>query len=221
MHMTDRGLLALVRHEGIVPGLYFDVKQVWTFGIGHTAAAGGPDPATMPRGMPADLDAGIREAFRVFRTDLARYEAAVLRAVKVPLEPHEFDALVSFHYNTGGIAKAALTRHLNAGDRAAAAAAFMGWLKPVAIRQRREAERDLFATGHYPAGTIPVWSVDRNGRVDFSKPIRRLTEGEALALLRPASVPIPRPSVPAVTPEPAIGWLARLSAFFSTLIRKA
>ncbi len=108
--MSDRGLLALVRHEGIVPGPYRDVKQVWTFGIGHTAAAGDPDPAAMPRGMPADLDTGIREAFGVFRADLARYEAAVLRAVKVPLEPHEFDALVSFHYNTGGIAKAALSR---------------------------------------------------------------------------------------------------------------
>lgn len=189
MQMTDRGLLALVRHEGIVPGPYRDVKQVWTFGIGHTAVAGTPDPATMPRGLPADLNAGIREAFRVFRSDLARYEAAVLRAVKVPLEAHEFDALVSFHYNTGGIAKAALTRHLNAGDRSAAAAAFMGWLKPVAIRSRREAERDLFADGRYPTGTIPVWSVDRNGRVDFSRPIRRLTEDEALALLRPASAP--------------------------------
>lgn len=221
MQMTDRGLLALVRHEGIVPGPYTDVKQVWTFGIGHTAAAGAPDPATMPRGMPADLDAGIREAFRVFRDDLARYEVAVLHAVKVPLEPHEFDALVSFHYNTGGIAKAALTRHLNAGERVATAAAFMGWLKPVAIRPRREAERDLFVTGRYPAGTIPVWSVDRNGRVDFSRPIRRLTEDEALALLRPAGVPVSRPSVPAATPEPAAGWLARLSAFFSILIRRA
>ena len=195
MQMTDRGLLALVRHEGIVPGPYTDVKQVWTFGIGHTAAAGLPDPATMPRGMPADLYAGIREAFRVFRSDLARYEAAVLRAVKVPLAPHEFDALVSFHYNTGGIAKAALTRHLNAGDRAAAAAAFMGWLKPAATRSRREAERDLFVTGRYPAGTIPVWSVDGNGRVDFSRPIRRLTEDEALALLRPAGAPVPMQSV--------------------------
>ena len=72
--MTDLGLLALVRHEGLVPGPYLDVKQVWTFGIRHTAAAGSPDPATMPRGMPADLDAGTREAFRVFRADLARYE---------------------------------------------------------------------------------------------------------------------------------------------------
>ena len=83
MHMTDRGLLALVRHEGLVPGPYLDVKQVWTFGIGHTAAAGPPDPATMPRGMPADIDVGIREAFRLFRADLATYEAEVRRRLAV------------------------------------------------------------------------------------------------------------------------------------------
>jgi len=76
------------------------VKNIWTFGIGHTAAAGAPDPAKLPRGMPADLEAGIREAFRLYRTDLAAYEAEVRRAVKVPLAAHEFDALVSFHYNT-------------------------------------------------------------------------------------------------------------------------
>ena len=83
MHMTDWGLLALVRHEGLVPGPYLDVKNIWTFGIGHTASAGPPDPAQMPRGMPADLDAGVREAFRLFRADIVAYEAEVLRAVKV------------------------------------------------------------------------------------------------------------------------------------------
>lgn len=211
MQTTDRGLLALIRLEGVVPGPYLDVKDIWTFGIGHTAAAGPPDPARMTRGMPADLDAGIREAFRVCRTDLATHEAEVLRAVKVPLEPHEFDALVSFHYNTGGIAKAALTRHLNAGNRAAAAAAFMGWLRPAAIRSRREAERDLFARGVYPTGTIPVWSVDRNGRVDFSRPIRRLSEAEALALLRPTGTPMPPPSQPATTPS----WWQRFANLFT------
>lgn len=211
MQTTDRGLLALIRHEGVVPGPYLDVKDVWTFGIGHTAAAGPPDPARMPRGMPADLDAGIREAFRVFRTDLAAYEAEVLRAVKVPLQPHEFDALVSFHYNTGGIAKAALTRHLNAGNRTSAAAAFMGWLKPAAIRSRREAERDLFARGLYPTGTVPVWTVDRNGRVDFSRPIRRLSEVDALAFLRPSGTPMPPPARPATTPS----WWQRLTNIFS------
>lgn len=209
MKTTDRGLLALIRHEGIVPGPYLDVKDVWTFGIGHTAAAGPPDPAQMPRGMPANPDAGIREAFQLFRADLAAYEAEVLRAVKVPLSPHEFDALVSFHYNTGGIAKAALARHLNAGDRMAAAAAFMGWLRPAAIRTRREAERDLFARGSYPTGTIPVWAVDRNGRVDFSRPIRRLSEAEALALMRPVTTP---PSTQLATSP---SWWQRLASFFT------
>jgi hypothetical protein len=81
MHMTDRGLLALARHEGIVPAPYLDVKRIWTFGVGHTAAAGAPDPGRLPRGMPADLDAGIREAMRLFRADLTRYEAEVARAL--------------------------------------------------------------------------------------------------------------------------------------------
>ncbi|MET4128001.1 lysozyme [Roseovarius sp. MBR-6] len=228
MQMTDRGLLALVRFEGLVPGPYLDAKAVWTFGIGHTAAAGSPDPGSMPRGMPADLEARVREAFRLFRADIARYETEVLRAVKAPLEPHEFDALVSFHYNTGGIARAALTRHMNAGDREAAAAAFMGWRRPAAIIPRREAERDLFRHGRYPGGTIPVWAVASDGRVDFSRAIRRLTETQALALLRPQPVPTElsgqaAPAKPTVPPEPIppVGWLARLAAFFSTLIRRA
>lgn len=222
--MTERGILALVRHEGIVPGPYLDVKKVWTFGIGHTVAAGLPDPATMPRCIPGDLDAGIREAFRLFRADIARYEAEVLRAVKVPVEPHEFDALVSFHYNTGGIARAALTRYLNAGDRGAAAHAFMGWLRPAAIRPRREAERDLFREGCYPTGTIPVWAVDHSGFVDLSRPMRRLTEAEALAYLRPhmpvAAINSPEPATQPA-PDASRGWLAQLAAFFTQRPRRA
>ncbi|NEX48272.1 lysozyme [Pseudotabrizicola algicola] len=218
MHMTDRGLLALVRHEGVVPGPYLDVKTVWTFGIGHTAAAGPPDPAKMPRGISADLDAGIREAFRVFRADLAAYEAEVRRAVKVPLEPHEFDALVSFHYNTGAISRATLTKALNVGNRVAAADAFLNWRRPAVIIPRREAERDLFRHGRYPGGTIPVWAVDRGGRVDFSRPVRRLTEAEALALLRLPFVP--QPSVPQPASDAPAGWLARLVGLFTTLIRR-
>ncbi|WP_245873179.1 lysozyme [Albidovulum inexpectatum] len=210
--MTDRGLLAVARHEGIVPGPYRDSTGTWTFGIGHTAAAGPPDPVTLPRGMPDDLDAAIREALRVFRTDLAHYEADVRRAVTVPLEPHEFDALVSFHYNTGGIARAALTRHLNAGNRVATADAFLNWRKPASIIPRRKAERDLFRDGRYPTGTIPVWSVDQTSRVDFSRPIRRLTETQALDLLHPGK--------PRSNPNTPTNWIARLVTFLSTLIRR-
>ena len=219
MIITDRGLLALARHEGIVPAPYLDVTQVWTFGVGHTAAAGAPDPGRLPRGMPADLEAGIREALGLFRVDLACYEAAVLRAVTVPLEPHEFDALVSFHYNTGAIARAALTRHLNVGERAAAGAAFMNWLRPASLRSRREAERDLFLHGRYSDGPIPVWAADADGRVDFSRPVHRLTEPQALALLRPSPAPEPATQV-AIAPRPA-GWLAVLLASLSAAFQRS
>jgi lysozyme len=214
--MSDRGLLALIRHEGIVPGPYLDVNGVWTSGIGHTAAAGPPDPAAMTRGMPADPDAGILEAFAILRADITRYEADVLRAVRVPLASHEFDALVSFHFNTGGIARAALMRHLNAGDREAAAAAFLNWHRPAAIIPRRKAERDLFRHGRYPAGTIPVWGVDGGGRVDFSRPVRRLSEADALALMRPP----PTPATPGA-PDAPTGWLARVTELLTRLLRWA
>ena len=219
MQMTDRGLLALARHEGLVPGPYRDATGTWTFGIGHTAAAGPPDPVEMPRGMPEDLDATIREAFRLFRTDLARYEVEVRRAVTVPLAPHEFDALVSFHYNTGGIARAALTRHLNAGDREAAAKAFLNWRRPASVIPRREAEGDLFRDGRYPTGRIPVWSVDAQGRVDFSRPVHRLTETQALALLRSAQAPVVTRSQP--TPTTQTNWFSRLFAILTHLFKRS
>jgi lysozyme len=140
------------------------------------------------------------------------------RAVKVPPTPHEFDALVSFHFNTGGIAAAALTRHLNAGHRVVAAAAFLNWRGPASIILRRESERDLFRHGRYPGGAIPVWSVGRTGRVDFSHPIRRLSEAKALALMRPQSVP-----VLSVTPTPDVpgSFLSRLAALIANLTRRA
>jgi lysozyme len=219
MIMTDRGLLALARHEGIVPAPYLDVARVWTFGIGHTVAAGAPDPARMPRGMPADLDAGVREALRLFQADLARHEAEVLRAVTVPVAPHELDALVSFHYNTGAIARAALTTALNAGDRAASGTAFMNWLRPASLRARREAERDLFLHGRYPVGPIPVWAADVDGRVDFSRPVRRLTEPQALALLRPT--PAAEPANQVASASRPGGWLAALLASLSAPFQRS
>jgi lysozyme len=173
----------------------------------------------MPRGMPADLDAGIREALQLFQDDLARYEAEVLRAVTVPLSTHEFDALVSFNYNTGAIARAALTRALNAGDRAGAGAAFMNWVRPASLRSRREAERDLFLHGRYPEGPIPVWAANPEGRVDFSRPVRRLGATEALALLRPP--PAAEPVQPVASASRSSGWLAALLASLTAAFQRS
>lgn len=165
MRLSDKGILEIAEHEGIVPAPYRDSVGVWTFGIGHTAAAGGPDPARMPRGMPADVEAAIDHAIALFREDVRKYEDRVRAAVRKPLKQHEFDALVSFDFNTGGIHRAQLTRAINAGDPEAARH-FFGWLKPPEIRKRRTAEKRLFETGDYDANgdDIAVWRVDQTGR---------------------------------------------------------
>ena len=113
MKTSDKGILEIAEHEGVVPAPYRDSVGVWTFGIGHTAA----DPREMNSAMPADVDAAVMRAIDVFRQDLTKYEARVNAAIKVPLKQHEFDALVSFDFNTGGIHRAQLTKAINRGDK--------------------------------------------------------------------------------------------------------
>jgi len=105
MRVSDKGLLEIAEHEGIVPAPYRDSVGVWTFGVGHTAAAGGLDPQEMNGAMPtgAALEAAVDRALEVFREDIPKYEARVNKHIKVPLKQHQFDALVSFDFNTGGI----------------------------------------------------------------------------------------------------------------------
>lgn len=164
MKVSPQGVLEIAGHEGIVPAPYLDSVGVWTYGVGHTKAAGAPDPAQMAKGMPADLDAALRQALALFDKDLDRYEARVNKAVTVPLKQHEFDALVSFDFNTGGIHRAKLTAAINRGDPNAYRH-FMGWLRPPEIRGRRTAEMNLFRTGIYSNKPVPVWRVNDAGKL--------------------------------------------------------
>lgn len=168
MRVSDKGLLEIAEHEGIVPAPYRDSVGVWTFGIGHTAAAGGLDPQEMNGAMPTGdaLEKAIDRAIDLFRLDVRKYEGRVNAAIKVPLEQHEFDALVSFDFNTGGIYRAKLTQAINAGD-SNAARHFMGWLRPPEIRKRRTAEMRLFQTGDYDANgdQIPIWKTNGKGKL--------------------------------------------------------
>lgn len=165
MKISPKGVLEIAEHEGIVPAPYKDSEGVWTVGIGHTAAAGGPDPARLPRGMPPDLDGAILEYLRLFDADLDKYEARVNEAVARPLKQHQFDALVSFDLNTGGIFRAKLTEAINRGDMSGDG--FMGWLKPKSIVRRRRDEQALFLTGRYEANgdSIAIWRVGEDGQL--------------------------------------------------------
>lgn len=211
MKTSTEGLIALVGHEGIVLSRYKDSVNVWTIGIGHTKAAGGINPETFKGTL------SLQQAIDLLRTDIVKYEDAVNKAVKVPLTQYEFDALVSFHYNTGAIARATLTKTLNAGDKVSAGKQFMNWVKPPEIKGRRQAESTLFLTGKYPAPMATIYPADAAGKVQWSKGarvnVRELLDAGNIAtppLPKPAPVPTPKPVV--IEPQPVSdgNWLAKL-----------
>ena len=186
MRTSDRGIAFLVAHEGVVPAPYYDSVNVLTYGVGHTRAAGAPDPATLPRGMPADLDAALRDVFTVFRRDLVKYETDVDRALAgMSVAQHEFDAAVSFHFNTGAIGTATWVKSWRSGRKAQAAAEMMNWKKPAEIIPRRQAEQALFQSGTYGTKSAAVWPVNAAGRITW-KAVRTLSQSQILDMMKPA-----------------------------------
>lgn len=111
----------------------------WTIGWGATGKGIGPGTVWTAQQCDARLEA-----------DLARYSAEVSRALgEAPTSQQQFDALVSFHYNTGAIGRATLTRLHQAGNYDGAAAEFGKWVNAGGRRlaglvRRREAEAALY-----------------------------------------------------------------------------
>lgn len=114
----------------------------WTIGWGAT----GPGIAKGTIWTQAECDARLER-------DLARFAADVTRAIGNALTTQgQFDAMVSFHYNTGAIARATLTRLHKAGDFVGAAAECAKWNKAAGkvlpgLTRRRLAEAALYGSG--------------------------------------------------------------------------
>jgi lysozyme len=205
--------MALLAEEGIVLRAYQCSAGVWTIGAGHTAAAGPPVPK---KGMTISLD----EAMKLFRRDLAPFEAGVRRAIKVPLKQHEFDALVLFHFNTGAISSGSVDDKLNRGDRKAAMATFNQYVKAGGQRlpglvNRRARETAMFERGEYFERAIML--EDMTGRRRNVMPASLpWPEDEG-----PAPKPEPKPKpAPKPAPEAPRGLLAQLIAFLLSIFRR-
>jgi lysozyme len=157
---SNKGLMEVIAHEAIVLSPYRDVKDIWTIGVGHTAMAGGMNPARFNGQLT------LAGAIHIFRTDLAKYERRVAKAFTRPITQHEFDAAVSFDFNTGAIDRATWVETFNAGNRELAIQQIMNWQKPPQIIPRRQKEQALFATGHYgSSGTAMIYPVTKSGVV--------------------------------------------------------
>lgn len=144
MKTSAAGRAAISQREGNKLQAYRDSVGIWTIGVGHTTAAGPPTPT---HGMTITA----AQSDEILSRDLAKFEAAVDKAITAPMAQHEFDAMVSLAFNIGGgsFTKSSVARKFNAGDKAGAANAFLLWNKAggkvlKGLTTRRKAERAQF-----------------------------------------------------------------------------
>jgi lysozyme len=153
MKLSQKGIDFIVsfegKHRALGDGRYIAYKcpaGVWTIHAGVT------------EGVKPGMIVTEAEGQAMFARELAHFEQVVERLVTVPLNQNEFDSLVSFTYNCGegALGRSSILKHLNAGNREAAARGFGLWIRgggrvlPGLVR-RRAAEAALFRQLVIPA----------------------------------------------------------------------
>ena len=146
--LSKEGAAFIARFEGFRGQLYNDAAGHATIGYGHLVHHGpidGSEPAEFRKGISQE------RALELLQADAAKAAAEIARSVKVPLEQHQFDALVSFAFNVGNGAfrESTLLRLLNEGRYDAVEAQLARWNKAggktlQGLVNRRAAEAKLF-----------------------------------------------------------------------------
>jgi len=185
--LSQAGIDAIKRFEGLRLHAYLDVAGVPTIGHGHTQGVE----------MGQHISQEVAENF--LRSDLSWTESAVNNAVRVPISQSAFDAMCSLCFNIGETAfkSSTLIQKLNAGDMAGAADEFLRWNKITiagekqvspGLTSRRAAERQMFLSAA-AAPSAPPPASDIYGQ-EHSMPIP--IAGIAAALLPTLIESIPK-----------------------------
>ena len=147
MTTSQKGVDLIKRYEGLSLKPYLCPARIPTIGYGSTIYPDGTK-VTM-RDAPITKE----RAEEILKFVLTTFERAVNKLVTVPINQNQFDALVSFAYNVGGVhlADSTLLKMLNKGDYAGASEQFGRWVKAggktlPGLVARRESEKELFNT---------------------------------------------------------------------------
>jgi lysozyme len=149
----ERALTMIKRREGLRLDAYRGPGGHMLIGYGHAL----------------DVEPGMSiseaEANKLFEEDLRIIEKRLSQIVGITVSDNEFGALVSLAYNigTGALAQSNVVRELNAGNRIAAADAFLSWDKTSQagelipskyLADARSQERKLFLGEYDQAGFV-------------------------------------------------------------------
>jgi len=147
MQVSARGLKLIAEFEGLRLNAYPDPgtgNEPWTIGYGTTVY---PDGRKVKKGDVITQE----QALEYLQHDTKKFSDAVNRAVRVPINQNQFDALVSFTYNLGegSLNRSTLLTKINSHDLRGAADEFGKWIYAssrvlAGLVRRRNAERDLF-----------------------------------------------------------------------------
>ena len=151
--LSQRGADFVARFEGCILRLYNDPTNNATIGIGHLVHMGpinGTEPGEFRNGITRE------RALELLGQDASAAADAVRRLIKVPLEQHQVDALVSFTFNCGesSLQASTLRKRLNTGEYSAVPHELGRWVfsegkKLPGLVRRRRAEGMLFSEGRY------------------------------------------------------------------------
>jgi lysozyme len=156
MKVSQKCIEQIKKDEGVRNKPYQCPALLWTVGVGHVID---PNHAKVPMDdrkalpIPAGWDRILTasEIDDILRTDLNRFEAGVLRLIKVPLTQGQFDALVSFSFNVGlgNLQNSTLRMKVNRSEYEAAAEQFLVWTKAggkvlPGLVKRRTHEKEMF-----------------------------------------------------------------------------
>lgn len=157
MQTSAQGLAALEAEEGVVLRAYRCPAGVWTIGAGLTAGSGVVAPKAGMIITKAEATNLLQRALRQNYEPTVAVAMSLVRGSMVtrPVQ-HEFDAGVSFHFNTGAINKASwVKKWLADAARRDVRAALLLWNKGggkvlPGLVARREREASMLLDGVYP-----------------------------------------------------------------------